>query len=241
MVGLRQVLVPLFTAVALAACAVPHAAPSTVTSEPPSELDPVELGWRKLTEPVPWQDVLPLATGTAWTYQIERADECKARGVKKEIEGVVTETVTGAWEATSGAYVFEVRAESQIYRQVITRTYYLVLIEDTLYQSIGSPLSVLQASGRGFEASALIRRSMEVGDTLGTHATAWRVMAREPVVWAGGEAQDCLRLQQQTSREIRTAWFCPGVGFVKRHTIHIGESVNEQWQTLVAMRVPTLR
>jgi hypothetical protein len=135
---------------------------------------------------------------------------CLSKSTNLVVDGVITETVTGAWQQ-GDALVFEVRSDADVFDVQLQKTNYFVLLNERLYYVLNSPARVLNANGEGCDDAQVLKWPLQVGDTFGD----WKVAAEEMPMVDADLPETCYRLEKRTNTSAHDAWFCPGMGFVQ--------------------------
>lgn len=224
----------LLPAVMLTACAGAQPAAPAATAPPVATV-----ARQPITVHSPLSKAFGLTVGAQWVYETNRSDECVGRGVSKTARGAITETVTSAWQP-GDAQVFELRVESCLLGRRLETTEYAVVIGDRLYRAPGSPETLIEQDGRGYEAMLLAVWPLTEGQTFGSgNKGAWRVLDRAPVDWAGGRAETCAHVQRRSTNNEEEVWLCEGLGVVKHTIRQFGQRINEEQKSLIARAGPT--
>jgi hypothetical protein len=211
----------------LSACAAPAVTP---TPAPAATPQPAR---SPITRTSPLLDVMPLAAGTSWTYTLSRSDLCLSKSTNLVVDGVITETVTGAWQHGE-ALVFEVRSDADVFDVKMQKTNYYVLLNDRLYYVMKSPARVLDSQGAGCDDVQVLKWPLQVGDTFGD----WTVAAEALPALNATLPQTCYRLEKRTSTSAHDAWFCPGMGFVQYRDQGFVSPVSDETRQLAAFAKP---
>ena len=183
-------------------------------------------------------DVFPLAVGTTWVYSVTLDTILKDQAI--HWTGVVTETITEASQQGNG-WIF--RAETQGHplqeEQPSERVQYYVALGNRLYRLLSGALSisVIEKNGQEYEWNQILTWPLEVGQQWGTPEFlargdgwyVWRAEARETIETLAGVFADCYHLALWTNPDHIWAWFCPGVGLVRREYHHHGSPHDEVW------------
>jgi hypothetical protein len=227
MISFTKLLAVLILAVSLTACSVaPSATPEhSPTAAPPSRAP--------ITRTSPLLEVMPLAAGTSWAYTMGRSDLCLSKSTNLVVDGMITETVTSAWQH-GDALVFEVRSDADVFDVKLQKTNYYVLLDDRLYYVLKSPARVLDSQGVGCDDVQVLKWPLQVGDTFGY----WTVAAEEVPLVDAELPEKCYRLEKRTSTSAHDAWFCPGMGFVQYRDQGFVAPVSDETRQLAAFAKP---
>ena len=212
----------------LAACSAP---PSAATPAPTAVA--VQQPRAPITQSSPLLEVMPLSAGATWTYTMGRSDLCLSKSTNLVVDGVITETVTDAWQENE-AIVYEVRSDSHVFDVQLQKHNYYVILGDRLYYVLNSPARVIDTNGEGCDSMQILKWPLQVGDKIGD----WTVADEELPVVDTELPETCYRLEKRTTTEAHDAWFCPGMGFVQYRDQGFVAPISDEMRLLATFTKP---
>lgn len=217
-----------FVSLMLAACS---AAPATPPAPSPTATpQPVRAPITKTSAVL---EAMPLVAGMSRTYTMGRSDLCLSKSTNLVVDGVITETVTGAWQQDE-AIVFEVRSDSHVFDVKLQQNNYYVILNDRLYYVLNSPARVIDSQGEGCDSMQVLKWPLQVGDRFGD----WKVAAEEMPMVDADLPETCYRLEKRSNTSAHDAWFCPGFGFVQYRDQGFVAPISDEMRQLVAFTRP---